>query len=106
MAWNLTRPKWSITGRRTSGSRRRYRCGGFRCVERGEIKRDGSGTKTDPFCYWLPSLEEKWRTDSFAHLREQVAEADCRSRRLPAACREGAWNRELKSKDREKTVAG
>ncbi len=46
-----------------------------RCVESGAVKRDGTGTRADPFCYWLPSLEEKWLTDPLARLLETVAEA-------------------------------
>jgi hypothetical protein len=51
-----------------------------RAVERGEIKRDGAGTRMDPFCYWLPSLEQKWQEDPLARCLEQVAEA---ARHLP-----------------------
>jgi hypothetical protein len=39
-----------------------------RAVERGEIKRDGTGTQMDPFYYWLPSLEEKWQEEPVARL--------------------------------------
>ena len=31
----------------------------FRAVERGLIKRDGAGRKSDPFYYWLPECEGK-----------------------------------------------
>jgi hypothetical protein len=50
------------------------------CVDRDEIKREGAGTKSNPFCYWLPSLEEKWQTDPLSRLLEQIAEA---KRNLP-----------------------
>jgi hypothetical protein len=46
-----------------------------RAVERGELKRDGAGTKNDPFRYWLPSLEERWRTDAIAALLQQTQDA-------------------------------
>ncbi len=52
-----------------------------RAVERGELKRDGTGVRHDPFCYWLPSLEERWLTDPVASLLERVAEA---TRRTPS----------------------
>src|SRR5262249_55535577 len=31
-----------------------------RAVESGELKREGTGLKNDPFRYWLPSLDERW----------------------------------------------
>jgi hypothetical protein len=49
-----------------------------RCVERGELKRDGTGLKAQPYRYWLPSLEERWETDPVAHLQQQIADA-CRA---------------------------
>jgi hypothetical protein len=51
-----------------------------RAVAHGEIKRDGAGTKRDPFHYWLPSLEQKWQEDPAARLMQQLVEA---RRRLP-----------------------
>lgn len=46
-----------------------------RCVERGELKRDGKGVKTDPYRYWLKSLERLWETDVVARVQQQVADA-------------------------------
>jgi hypothetical protein len=34
-----------------------------RSAELGWAKREGSGKKDDPFRYWLPIMEEKWKTD-------------------------------------------
>ena len=34
-----------------------------RAVETGDLKREGTGLKNDPFRYWLPSLDKRWRTD-------------------------------------------
>jgi hypothetical protein len=31
-------------------------------VAQGQVLRDGSGRKADPFRYWLPGQEEKWKT--------------------------------------------
>jgi hypothetical protein len=36
-----------------------------RAVERGQVLRDGSGRNHEPFCYWLPGQEEKWRQSPF-----------------------------------------
>lgn len=44
-------------------------------VERGELKRDGSGTRADPFCYWLPALEEKWQQDPLARLEQAMLDS-------------------------------
>jgi hypothetical protein len=46
-----------------------------RCVGRGELKRDGAGLKSDPFRYWLPSLEERWERDPVARLQQTIADA-------------------------------
>src|SRR5262249_46990598 len=45
-----------------------------RSVERGELKRDGGGVKSDPYRYWLPSLEERWKKDPLARLAQQMAD--------------------------------
>src|SRR5437763_4222758 len=45
-----------------------------RAVESGELKREGTGLKNDLFRYWLPSLEELWQTDPFAHLEQLMAD--------------------------------
>jgi hypothetical protein len=44
-------------------------------VERKELLRDGAGTRTDPFRYWLPSLEERWKHDPTARVFQSVADA-------------------------------
>jgi hypothetical protein len=44
------------------------------------VKRDGSGTKGDAFCYGLPSLEEKLQTDPVAGLLQSALEAQRRIR--------------------------
>ncbi len=36
-----------------------------RAVERGQVLRDGSGRSHEPFRYWLPGQEEKWRQNPF-----------------------------------------
>jgi hypothetical protein len=43
-------------------------------VERGELKRDGEGVRTDPFYYWAPSLEEYWKSDAMARLIQDNAD--------------------------------
>jgi hypothetical protein len=50
-------------------------------AERGELKRDGTGVKADPYRYWLASLEERWRTDPVARLLQQIADATHCTRR-------------------------
>jgi hypothetical protein len=45
-----------------------------RAVECGELKREGTGLKNDPFRYWLPSLEALWRTDPMARLEQLMAD--------------------------------
>ena len=40
----------------------------------GDLKREGTGLKNDPFRYWLPSLEKKWRTDPMARLEQLMAD--------------------------------
>jgi hypothetical protein len=51
-----------------------------RAVERGELKRDGAGTQTDPYRYWLPSLEERWKTDPSARAFQDVKDFMRRAR--------------------------
>lgn len=34
-----------------------------RAVAEGQLRRDGAGTRYDPFHYWLPSLEARWEAD-------------------------------------------
>jgi len=46
-------------------------------VERGELKRDGTGLKAQPYRYWLPSLEKRWETDPVARLQQRIAD-NCR----------------------------
>jgi hypothetical protein len=46
-----------------------------RAVERGEVKRQGEGTKTNAYRYWLPSLEEKWQKDPMAKLEQTMLES-------------------------------
>jgi hypothetical protein len=43
-----------------------------RLVARGALKRDGAGQKSDPYYYWLPSLEERWKTDVVAALQQRI----------------------------------
>src|SRR5262249_8766964 len=43
-------------------------------VASGDLKREGTGLKNDPFRYWLPSLEELWRTDPMARLEQLMAD--------------------------------
>ena len=44
----------------------------------GDLKREGTGLKNDPFRYWLASLEQRWRTDPMARL-EQLMAANARA---------------------------
>ena len=37
-----------------------------RAVALGLVLRDGAGRRNDPFRYWLPGMEEKWREDPFS----------------------------------------
>jgi len=37
-----------------------------RAVGLGLVLRDGAGRRNDPFRYWLPGMEEKWRADPFS----------------------------------------
>jgi hypothetical protein len=48
-----------------------------RAVRAQLVCRDGSGRKHDPFCYWLPGQDEKWRRDPLVALRER-SERDTR----------------------------
>jgi hypothetical protein len=45
-----------------------------RAVEEGDLNREGIGVKSDPFRYWLPSLEEKWAADPMARLQQTIAD--------------------------------
>jgi hypothetical protein len=47
-----------------------------RAVERGLISREGTGRKTDPFRYWLPATEAKWREKYpfYDHFEQQQRE--------------------------------
>ena len=47
-----------------------------RCVEAGELKRDAAGTKNDPFRYWLPSLEERWKKDVLARVEQTTQDVE------------------------------
>ena len=38
-----------------------------RAVERSLICREGTGHKADPFRYWLPAIEAKWRETQFMY---------------------------------------
>jgi hypothetical protein len=40
-----------------------------RAVERGLLRQDGLGKSKDPFRYWLPESEERWRKDPVAWIR-------------------------------------
>ena len=44
-------------------------------VGRGELLHDGAGICSDPFRYWLPSLEERWKNDPTARVFQSVADA-------------------------------
>jgi hypothetical protein len=46
-----------------------------RAVERGEVKRQGEGTKTNAYRYWLPALEEKWQKDPTARLEQTMLDS-------------------------------
>lgn len=39
-----------------------------RAVEQGEVLRDGTGTRDDPFRYWLKGREEKWNDDNWSKM--------------------------------------
>jgi hypothetical protein len=47
-----------------------------RAVERGVILREGTGRKADPFRYWLPATEAKWREQYpfYDHFEQQRRE--------------------------------
>jgi hypothetical protein len=47
-----------------------------RAVERGLILREGTGRKSDPFRYWLPATEAKWREryPFYDHFEQQQRE--------------------------------
>lgn len=44
-------------------------------VERGRLKRDATGVRGDPHRFWLPALEDRWKTDVFARMQQEVADA-------------------------------
>jgi hypothetical protein len=48
-----------------------------RAVENGQVSRDGTGRRNDPFRYWLPQLEERWKQDPWHQTLEQL-EAEAR----------------------------
>jgi hypothetical protein len=49
-------------------------------VESGQVKRDGTGRRNDPFRYWLPTQEEKWRKENpFWYETRERLEADARA---------------------------
>lgn len=57
-----------------------------RAVEAGLVLRDGKGLKNDPYRYWLPISEARWRRDplhlpDLPSLRDQFADARCPQRR-------------------------
>src|SRR4051812_12960640 len=43
-------------------------------VASGDLKREGTGLKNDPYHYWPPALEERWRTDPMARLEQLMAD--------------------------------
>ena len=45
-----------------------------RAVGIGQLRRDGRGSRNDPFRYWLPSLETKWQADAGAQADQQLAD--------------------------------
>ncbi len=47
-----------------------------RAVERGLILREGTGRKSDPYRYWLPASEAKWREQYafYDHFEQQQQE--------------------------------
>jgi hypothetical protein len=45
------------------------------CVERGELLRDGEGVRLDPYRYWLPSLEERWRDQPHTRMWQNILDA-------------------------------
>ncbi len=47
-----------------------------RAVERGELKREGSGLKNDAYRYWLPSLEEKWQRDPLEEIHQMILDSN------------------------------
>ena len=40
-----------------------------RAVERGLLRQDGLGKRKDPFRYWLPESEARWRNDPWSLIR-------------------------------------
>ena len=40
-----------------------------RAVESGRLRQDGLGKCKDPFRYWLPESEDRWRRDPVALIR-------------------------------------
>ncbi len=51
-----------------------------RAVERGLILREGTGRKSEPFRYWLPASEAKWRGQypCYDHFEQQQGEQNWR----------------------------
>jgi hypothetical protein len=43
-----------------------------RAVEGGQVRRDGSGRRNDPFRYWLAQKEEAWKQDEWHQILEQL----------------------------------
>ena len=57
-----------------------------RAVRRGELRRDGTGLRNDPFHYWLPALEELWQSDPVMGCLQRVPDGARAARRnLPAS---------------------
>ncbi len=59
---------------------------GRSAVEDSDLNREGIGVKSDPFRYWLPSLEEKWRDDPMARLQQTITDtlaSSCETSRRP-----------------------
>jgi hypothetical protein len=54
-----------------------------RAVQEGRLRQDGLGKRKDPFRYWLPENEERWRKDPLAWLRmpELLAPPNCGGRK-------------------------
>jgi hypothetical protein len=46
-----------------------------KAVAQGQVRKDGSGRKNDPFRFWLPEQEEQWRQDPIRCLLMEQEEA-------------------------------